>query len=128
MTGSQRCRGLWGVLGAGLLLALVGSAAADHHGEPPIEIVSTNVQGKNVFIPSTIVVTAGKPRTLSLFNTTDTPHGFTIAAAGVQEVLPPKVEHTVEVPGLSPGIYRIGCHLHPPHRSAQLLVVANPEK
>jgi hypothetical protein len=33
------------------------------------------------------------------------------------------VEQTVEVPALRAGIYRIECQLHPPHRSAQLLVV-----
>ena len=123
MTASQLRRiGSGAALVASLLL-LVGSAAADHHGDPPIEMVSTNVQGKNVYIPGMIVMTAGKPHTITVFNTTDTPHGFTIEGTGVEAVLPPKVEHKVEVPSLRPGIYRIDCQLHPPHRSAQLLVV-----
>ena len=86
-------------------------------------MVSSNVQGKNIYIPGTIVMEAGKPRTLQIYNTTDTPHGFTIDGTGVQTVLPPKEEHLVEVPALRKGIYRIWCQLHPPHRSAQLLVV-----
>ncbi len=117
-----------------LLLAAGLPALAGHHeegeheghaqgGADPIEIVSTNVQGKNVYIPSTVIVEAGKPRTLSLFNTTDTPHGFTIEVAGIEEVLMPGKEQQVELPALKPGLYKIGCHLHPPHRSAQLLVV-----
>lgn len=122
---------------AGFLLATGLPALAGHHeaGEhaghahdhaaaaDPIEIVSTNVQGKNVFIPSTVIVEAGKPRTLSLYNTTDTPHGFTIEVAKVEEVLMPGKEQQIELPALEPGLYKIGCHLHPPHRSAQLLVV-----
>jgi len=114
------------------LLAL--SAAAGHHegaagesqGETDVvEIVSTNVQGKNVFIPSTIVVEAGKPQALSIFNTTDTPHGFSIDAANVHTVLPPGQEHRVELPAMKPGIYKVYCQLHPAHRSARLLVVRN---
>jgi len=122
VTASQLRRSGWGAACIGLLV-LVGSATADHHGEAPIEMISTNVQGKNVYIPSTIVMTAGKPHTVTVFNTTDTPHGFSIAGAGVETILPPKEEHVVEVPSLRAGIYRIDCQLHPPHRSAQLLVV-----
>ncbi len=89
-----------------------------------VEVVSTQVGGKNVFIPSTIVVVSGKPHTLSLYNTTDTPHGFKIEALGVETVLMSKQEQQVELPVLdSPGVYRINCHLHPPHRSATLVVL-----
>ena len=66
---------------------------------------------------------AGKPAKLSFFNTTDTPHGFSITGTDVTVVLPVKEEHAGELPALAKGIYRIHCHLHPPHRSAQLLVV-----
>jgi|GEM_PF-1695343 plastocyanin len=100
------------------------SAAGQSQGAPDVvEIVSTNVQGKNVFIPSTIVVGAGKPQTLSIFNTTDTPHGFAIDAAEIHAVLPAGEEHRVELPAMQPGIYPVHCQLHPPHRSARLLVV-----
>lgn len=121
MTGSHR-KGCVAAVAA-LILGVAWAASADHHGEPPIQMVSSNVQGKNIYIPGTIVMKAGKPRTLQIFNTTDTPHGFSIEGAGVETVLPPKVEHEVEVPALRKGVYRIFCQLHPPHRSAQLLVV-----
>ena len=123
------------LIAGGLVACLLAlSAAAEHHegasgqsqGETDVvEIVSTNVQGKNVFIPSTIVVEAGKPQVLSIFNTTDTPHGFSIDAAHVHAVLPAGKEHRVELPAMKPGIYKVHCQLHPPHRSARLLVVEN---
>jgi hypothetical protein len=89
-----------------------------------IQVVSTNVQGKNVYIPSTIVVTAGQGQTLSIFNTTDVPHGFAIPGLGVEEVLPAQTEHPVTLPELSGGhVYHIKCHLHPAHRTGTLLVL-----
>ena len=65
----------------------------------------------------------GQARTFSVFNATDTPHGFSIAEAGVAVVLEPGKETRFQVPALKEGIYRIFCQLHPPHRSGQLLVV-----
>ena len=88
-----------------------------------VEMVSTLMGGKNVFVPSTVVFTKGEGRTLSLFNTTDIPHGFQIPALGVEAVLPSREEFVIDLPALSPGVYAIQCHLHPPHRSATLLVL-----
>jgi len=89
-----------------------------------IQVVSTKIGEKNVFIPSTIVVTGGREHTLSLFNTTDTPHGFAIDGLGIEEVLPVGVEHPVKIPAVEGGkIYGIRCHLHPPHRTATLVIV-----
>lgn len=122
---------------AGLSLAMGLPAVAAHHEKDEhadhgaaaeaagdvIQVVSSNVQGKNVYIPSTIVVEAGKPAQLSVFNTTDTPHGFSIAGAKIEEVLLPGVEHPVSVPALEAGIYTIHCQLHPPHRNGRLVVI-----
>ena len=89
-----------------------------------VQIVTTNVGGKNFFVPSTIVLTEGSGRKLSLFNTTDIPHGFAIPALGVELVVQPGVETPVELPPLEAGrIYAINCHVHPAHRSATLLVL-----
>lgn len=99
-----------------------GDAHAGHEQVDAIEVVSTNVQGKNVYIPSTIVVEAGKPHALSVYNTTDTPHGLTIEAAKIEEVLMPGKEQSIELPALEPGIYKIRCQLHPPHRTGRLVV------
>ncbi len=87
-------------------------------------MISAVVGGKNIFIPSTIVVTAGGPQTLSVFNTTDKPHGFAIKGLSIETVLYPGQETRVELPALKGSeIYTIGCQLHPPHRTATLVVV-----
>lgn len=89
-----------------------------------IQVISALVGGKNVFIPSTIVVSAGRPQTLSVFNTTDMPHGFAIKGLSIETVLYPGEETRVELPVLKGSeIYTIGCQLHPPHRTATLVVV-----
>jgi hypothetical protein len=89
-----------------------------------VQVVSALVGGKNVFIPSTIVVTDGGPRSLSVFNTTEMPHGFAIAALGIEKVIAPGEEVLIELPPLQGGqVLRIHCHMHPPHRSATLVVL-----
>jgi hypothetical protein len=89
-----------------------------------IPVVSAVVGGKNLFIPSTIVVTDGAPTKLSVFNTTGKPHGFAIAGLGIELVLPADEEFEIALPPLVAGqIYRIHCQLHPPHRSASLVVL-----
>ena len=101
---------------------------ARHHGftsdTSTIQIVTTELGGKNVFIPSTIVVTSGHPVKLSIFNTTDVPHGFAIPALNVAEVVPAKAEHEIELPALEDHqILQIKCHLHEKHRTATLVVL-----
>ncbi len=95
-----------------------------HSDASSVQLISAVIGGKNVFVPSTVVVTAGKPQTLSIFNTTDNPHGFAIPGLDVQTVLPAGEETQIDLPALAGGeIYRIACHLHPPHRGASLVVV-----
>ena len=122
------------------LAALIGAAVGchgpmhgGHHGftsdTSAIQIVTTELGGKNVFIPSTIVVTSGHPVKLSIFNTTDVPHGFAIPALNVAEVLPPKAEHEIELPALKGHqILQIKCHLHEKHRTATLVVLPAGEE
>ena len=89
-----------------------------------VQVISAEIGGKNVFIPSTIVVSAGKPQSLSVFNTTDKPHGFAIAGLSIETVIMPGEEVMIDLPPLTGSeIYNIGCHLHPPHRHATLVVV-----
>ena len=70
---------------AALLLALTSGCGSHRHASPTgafaeyqsdvseVQVISAVVGGKNVFIPSTIVVSAGKPQALSIFNTADNP-------------------------------------------------------
>ncbi len=120
---------------AALLLALTSGCGCRSQANPSgalagyqsdvneVQVISAVLGGKNVFLPSTIVVTAGRAPTLSVFNTTDKPHGFSIPKLKIMEVLPDQVEHEVKLPALEAGIYPIHCHLHPAHRTATLLVV-----
>ncbi len=99
-----------------------------HHGftddRISVPVVSGVIGNKNVFVPSTIVLTAGKGRRLSLYNTTEGPHGFQIAALGVEVVLMPREEQVIDLPPLEAHhIYDIGCHLHAAHRHATLVVM-----
>lgn len=129
----MKSRSFWIGLATALLVAAVVNAAHHEPGEntpqqhdPAVtQVISALVGGKNVYIPSTIVVVAGKPHTLSIFNTTDKPHGFSIDALKITEVLPDQVEHAVELPPLEAGVYQIHCQLHPAHRTGTLLVVAD---
>jgi hypothetical protein len=121
---------------ATLLLALTSGCGLHSHSQPAgaptgyqsdvseIQVISAVVGGKNIFIPSTIVVTAGSPQALSIFNTADKPHGFAIRGLSIEAVLLPGEETRVELPVLKGSeIYTIGCQLHPPHRTATLVVV-----
>ena len=103
------------------------SAAYADERSGPIPMVSAMVGVKNVFIPSTVVVSEGSGRSLTIFNTTEIPHGFAIPALGVQTILQPGEETVVTLPLLEGGhIYDIGCQLHAPHRHAALVVVHAP--
>ena len=123
--------GMFGLLVSALAGGCMGSG--NIHGSTPttftsdsktIQMVSVLVGGKNVFIPSTIVVTSGASHTLSVFNTTDTPHGLRISGLGIEAVLPSREEVRIELPALEGGhVYQIHCHLHPPHRTAALVVL-----
>ena len=122
-------RALLALAVSALLAGCISEQNVDgHHGfsddRKQVQVVTTNIGGKNVFIPSTIVLTAGAGRSLSVFNTTDQPHGFAIPGLGLEVVLLPGQEQTVALPTLEAHrIYAITCHLHPPHRGATLMVV-----
>ena len=103
-----------------------GAAAALGYSDDrtKIEIISALVGGKNIFIPSTWVVSEGEGQVLSFFNTTDTPHGMSIPALGIAEILMPGEEHVLTLPKVEGGnVYQVSCHLHPPHRGATLVVL-----
>lgn len=89
-----------------------------------VQVVSALVGGKNVYIPSTLAVAAGETTLLSIYNSTDVPHGFAIPALGIQVILPAQQEFEVELPPLEgPRLFGIRCHLHTAHRTATLMVM-----
>ena len=121
-------RGFMGIRGSLALIGTLSAATAALAEEPaaatpPVQVVTAVVGGKNVYIPSTIALAAQRAASLSLFNTTDKPHGFAIPALDIEVVVPEQVEQRIELPALPAGLYRIHCQLHEAHRSATLLVV-----
>ncbi|HVP31158.1 MAG TPA: cupredoxin domain-containing protein [Myxococcota bacterium] len=119
---------------AALALSVGASLAADetpHHmmqsslkeDRDVVQVLSTKVGTKNFYVPGNFVFTAGEGRKISVFNDTDQPHGFEIHGLGVSVVLQPGVETEVPLPKLSPGVYDVGCQLHPAHRHATLVVL-----
>ena len=121
-------RGFRGIRGSLALIGTLSAATAALAEEPaaatpPGQVVTAVVGGKNVYIPSTIALAAQRAASLSLFNTTDKPHGFAIPALDIEVVVPEQVEQRIELPALPAGLYRIHCQLHEAHRSATLLVV-----
>ena len=121
-------RGFRGIRGSLALIGTLSAATAALAEEPaaatpPVQVVTAVVGGKNVYIPSTIALAAQRAASLSLFNTTDKPHGFAIPALAIEVVVPEQVERRIELPALPAGLYRIHCQLHEAHRSATLLVV-----
>lgn len=134
-----RCRAFAAAVAVALALAATGCAGVgghrDHHAfaddrGDTVQIVNTNLGGKNVFIPSTIVVVAGTTKTLSIFNTHDTPHGFRVPGLGIETVLEPGKETTIQLPAkLEPHkVWAVNCHLHPPHRHATIVVLPGPDE
>lgn len=132
-TRSTQARRIGRVLG---LLAAAGLFAGCAHGRwghhrmgytderTSVQMVTAIVGGKNVYIPSTVVVTEGSGRKISVYNSTDTPHGFSIPGLGVEAVLPPRKETVIDLPPLKDHmLYQIQCQLHPAHRTATLMVV-----
>jgi hypothetical protein len=116
--------GLGGCVSLGSVESNVETSAAYTDDRGPIQMVSTMVGNKNVYIPSTVVVTEGAGRSLTIYNTTDIPHGFSIMGLGVETILQAGEETVVQLPELEGGhIYEIGCQLHAPHRHATLVVV-----
>lgn len=127
--------GLFGMLGLiGLGLAGCGDKSKDAKEKeipysaaddrPVLHVMTTKVGAKNIFIPSTLVVTLGSGRVLTIYNDTELPHNFTIPGLEIDVVLSPGEETQVVLPPLKePAIYDIRCSLHPPHRHASLVVL-----
>ncbi len=89
-----------------------------------LQMMTTKVGAKNVFLPATMVVTLGAGRVLSIYNDTELPHNLTIPGLAIDAPLSPGEETQIVLPPLKkPAVYDIRCSLHPPHRHASLVVL-----
>ena len=76
----------------------------------------------NIWLPSTILVEKGKETQLKLRNLAGKPHGFSIEALGIKEVIASGETKTLRIKPPKEGMLRYVCHLHKGHVGGQLLV------
>ena len=110
---------------AGLFLVLMlstGLAAADELKK--FTLINVLLDGTKIWLPSSLMVQQGDEVELTLINKLEEPHGFKIEAFGVEEVVQPKAQMTVQFTASQPGVHSYLCHLHPPHLGGQMLVLS----
>ena len=94
----------------------------------PMFVVESS--GVKFWQPSVIVVEKGDKveiKAKSMIKQADgtmQPHGLKIKEFGVEAIVGGK-EEILSFEAKKTGVYTIGCHLHPPHVPAQLLVIDN---
>ena len=113
----------WFVVFLTVLILGAGSATA---AEPQkFTLINVVLDGTKSWLPSSLMVHQGDAVELTLINKLDDPHGCQIAEVGIEAVVPPKAQMTVQFTASQPGVYRYLCHIHPPHPGGQLLVLSN---
>lgn len=108
-----------------LLLALaiqIGTTQAEE--AKKFTLINVIFDGTKIWLPSSLIVHEGDTVELTLINKLDAPHGFKIAAFGVETVVEPKAKTTVRFLASKSGLYPFICHIHPPHIGGQILVQA----
>jgi nitrosocyanin len=86
-------------------------------------LINILLDGTNIWLPSSLMVEQGDEVELTIINKLNEPHGFEIAALGIEEVIPPQAQRTVTFTAGKTGIYNYRCPLYPPHVGGQLLVI-----
>jgi nitrosocyanin len=102
------------------LLAL--SAGCGGGGTQSRTISAAMVGGEAGFTPSTITVNKGDRVELTVRNTTDRPHGFSIEGYGIREEVAPGQPLEKRFTAEKSGNYLIRCQLHDTHQTATLVV------
>jgi heme/copper-type cytochrome/quinol oxidase subunit 2 len=87
-------------------------------------LINVIFDGTKIWLPSSLMVQQGEEIELTLINKLDEPHGFKIAAFGVEDIVPPKAQMTVRFRASQVGPHPYICHIHPPHIGGQILVLA----
>jgi nitrosocyanin len=104
-------------------LIVLGSLLLPACGEETDErsISAAAVDGKPGFTPETLRVHEGRKVALSIGNTTDKQHGFSIDGYNVALTVDPGKAEKVEFKADKGGDFRIFCQLHPAHQAAKLV-------
>ena len=113
---------IWLMMLLTVLMLGVGDAAA---AEPTkFTVITVVLDGTKIWLPSSLIVHQGDDVELTLINKLDDPHGFQIAALGIEEVVPPKAQMTVKFTAAQLGAHSYICHIHPPHIGGQMLILS----
>lgn len=104
-----------------VLIAHVGSSEAAE--SKKLTLINVALDGAKIWLPSSVIVRAGDEVELKLINKLDLPHGFKIAAFGIETVLQPKSETTVRFTATKSGLHPFICQLHVAHVGGQILVL-----
>jgi nitrosocyanin len=116
--------GRWGAAALGCCLMVMLSVSGVWAQEArKFTLVNVIFDGTKIWLPSSLMVNQGDAVELTLINKLDEPHGFQIAAFGIEEVVQPKAQTTVKFTATKPGIIPFICQMHAPHIGGQILVV-----
>ena len=85
-------------------------------------ITAESIAGKAGFSIASMTVTRGSKVELTVKNTTDKTHGFSIDELGVRRTVDPGKPVTVKFKASKAGTFRIYCQIHPTHGTAQFVV------
>lgn len=105
-------------------MALVGLLAAGcGQDTDKFKIDAASVNGKAGFAPEVIAAKRGDKVDITVGNTTDKQHGFSIDGYGVkQQTVDPGQTIHVKFTAKKTGVYKIFCQLHPTHQFATFQV------
>ena len=105
------------LLGLALVLAGCGGHATSRR-----SIDAAAVAGGAGFDPATVTVHKDDNVVLTVGNTTDKTHGFSIEGYGIHDEVSPGTPLKVKFKAKKPGTFKIFCQLHPAHQVATLVV------
>jgi len=105
-----------------ILILGTGLTAAD---EPKkFTLINVLLDGTKIWLPSSIMVQQGDAVELTLINTLDDPHGFEIKSFGIEQLVQPKSQMTVQFTASTPGAHSYICQMHPQHLGGQILILS----
>ena len=99
--------------------------AMEEPGTRSFTMVSVEVDGAKIWLPSVIAVEQGDKVKLTLKNLVpgaDNKHGFTIPAYNITEVVTRDEPKTITFVADKAGVYPYSCQLHPAHIGGSLIV------
>jgi plastocyanin len=107
-----------------LLVLMLGAGDAAAAEPKKFTLINVVLDGTKIWLPSSLMVHQGEEVELTLINKLEDPHGFQIADVGIEEVVQPKAQTTVQFTASQPGAHSYICHIHPPHIGGQILVLS----